>query len=680
MGSALAKRSVPAPAEQRRLVGPDPDNNWSFGSALAVAGDVDGDGYTDILIGDSSFGGLEPEPTYKGVGAVYVYYGVSTGLSDRYDRIMVSDWEYGMYFGDTVAGIPDLDGDGYDEIAVGSLWEDSVNDEGYPTQGSVYLYFGDPRGDFEEQKILGRGEDVVGFTRELASVGDVNDDGFADLLVGSSANYEEGSEVFLLYGSASGFHRQDRWGASDTDYNDRFSASLGAAGDVDGDGLPDAVIGAPSHEASGAYTGAIYLYYGSERGLIDEQKIMFSDSTRYRGCGEFVDGAGDVDADGYADIVAGARIDSTFAGYGGALYVYYGSMSGISAREDKRFSGVTRAQDEYGVFSTSAGDVDGDGFDDVLTRDASDDFGWGTGAAYVLYGSATGISMHQSRFYPHDADMNYGFGARVLGVGDITGDGYGDLLISSDPGEWTVHLYEGRPEDVDGDGVGIDRDCDDDDAAVGALQSWWADSDGDGYGDPSRSEGPHCDEQPEGYVDNGDDCDDQDDGISPAAVEVCGDGIDNDCDGFGFPEDDEDGDGLSSAEEATPGTDPCNEDTDGDGLTDGVETNTHRTDPLDADTDQDGLSDGEEVNAYGTDPLDENTDGDNMNDGDEVEAGRDPLVADDPVETPPPAPSEPGCREGCASGPHHGAGSLWLLMMAGVIARRRRTQTPMADA
>ncbi|MEL6346388.1 MAG: MopE-related protein [Myxococcota bacterium] len=514
----------------------------------------------------------------------------------------------------------------------------------------------------------------------MASVGDVDSDGFADLLVGSTSGCEDGCEAFLLYGAASGFRpEQDRWRASDAVPQDRFARSMGGAGDVNGDGAPDAIIGAEDRSDTVLVGGAAYVYYGSVSGLVDEQKVVPSVRTTYLNFGSDVDGAGDVDNDGYDDVVVGAHGERSVTSYNGAVYVFYGSMSGISDREDKRLSTEPTSQALYGRTLAGGEDVDGDGFDDVIVGDWSRDLGFFAGSAWLHYGSATGLSTHQVRIVPPDIGTNYGFGTTILSPGDLTDDGYGDLLITSSlDGEWRVHFYEGHPEDYDSDGVGIDRDCDDEDARVGAPVTWWADADGDGYGDPGTSSGPLCTEPPSGYVDNLLDCDDTQEAVQPDAAEVCGDGIDNDCDGFGGLEDDEDSDGLSGAEEAAAGTDPCDEDTDGDGLTDGAEVEDHRTDPLDADTDEDGLTDGAEVQTHRTDPLDADTDGDGMSDGDEVAAGRDPLTADiveDDTGTPsspPPAPD--GCGRGCASSRHNApVGVVWWVVVGAAAFLRRRT-------
>jgi hypothetical protein len=303
-------------------------------------------------------------------------------------------------------------------------------------------------------------------------------------------------------------------------------------------------------------------------------------SEKIWGFGEEMDG-GDINGDGYADAVIGAMNSSDIESYGGAAFVYYGSIDGLTPEdydrmennEISRFSG-------FGDYISSAGDVDGDSFDDILVSGGVD-------GVYIYFGSASGVSMEYTQLHPDLKYEPYGFGVSLSIIGDTNGDRYDDFLIgeigySSYIGR--VHYYQGAPEDVDGDGVGKPFDCDDQDPTVGEGVTSYPDDDGDGYGSEAMSE-DLC-EARDGWIERSGDCDDSDALVSPEQAEVCGDGIDTSCDGYGTDADDEDDDGLTSSEERTLGTDPCDPDTDGDGISDGEEV-AAGTDPLVAEQDPD---------------------------------------------------------------------------------------------
>ncbi|MFT4977120.1 MAG: hypothetical protein ACI8S6_003025, partial [Myxococcota bacterium] len=238
-------------------------------------------------------------------------------------------------------------------------------------------------------------------------------------------------------------------------------------------------------------------------------------------------------------------------------------------------------------------------------------------------------------------------------VGDTNADGYDDLFFGASDFDYrgSAYYYLGVPEDADNDGVGKPDDCDDSDPKVGRGTLSYPDDDGDGYGDPEA--GDYLCAPVSGWGEESGDCDDEDASVSPSGVEVCGDGIDNDCDGFGTDADDEDSDGLSGTQERVLGTDLCDNDSDDDGLSDGDEVNVYQTDPLDIDTDGDGASDGDEI-AAGTDPLHDDTPQDTA----EIDTGE-PVEDTSGKETP------SGCRRNGQAGVL--GGLLWLM-----VGRRRR--------
>ncbi len=204
--------------------------------------------------------------------------------------------------------------------------------------------------------------------------------------------------------------------------------------------------------------------------------------------------------------------------------------------------------------------------------------------------------------------------------GDTFGDPADTRTACSAPVGYIASAGDCNDADASTNPLGVescdarDNDCDGvaDESGIDAP-TWYADSDGDGYGSPALS--VQACAAPAGHVASATDCDDRDAAIHPGAAELA-DGLDNDCDGW---DEDHDGDldGLTDGEEAALGTDPRDGDTDRDGLGDGQEI-AAATDPLDPDTDADALTDGQEVLEERTDPLAPDTDGDRLDDGREV--------------------------------------------------------------
>jgi len=633
-----------------------------FGYDLDGAGDLNGDGFDDIVVGarnDDEMGSQS--------GSVYLYYGSVSGVrASSEGKLTASDGAEDDEFGYAVAGAGDLDGDGYDDIVVSSIRGDG---SGY-FDGTAYLYYGSDMGVFGHSEVLlwasdGSGYDEFGW--DVAGAGDLNGDGFDEVAVGAPVHLSCGS-VYLYYGSVSGAlpANEVKLTHSDPAVNDWFGLTVSGAGDLDGDGYGDLVAGAPYDDDRGELSGSAYVYYGASSGaqLSSEDELVASEGMAHDYFGHAVACAGDVDGDGYSDLAVGAWGDADNGKKSGAAYLFLGSASGIDPASETWVAPPAAVDHDYFGEVAGAGDLDGDGFDDLAVGAwGDDDNGAYAGATYLYFGGASGLDLaSEVKLTASDGVGGESFGATLAGAGDLDGDGYDDLLVgarrdddlATDCG--SIYLYYGGCRDLDEDGLCSDEDCDDHDATVGAASDvWYADADGDGYGDPGGAQ-TAC-KQPSGYVDNTGDCDDGAPLAWTGASEVC-DGADNDCDGtVDGPQAegaqswfaDADGDGFTDEQDSVADCEPPS----------GYLEASQEPDCDDSDASvhpgaEEIAGDGVDQDCDGEDAQEERPrdSGDGEDDGEAVEGKGE------------------GC-EGCASGSAPGAGGWLLLGLLGVARVRR---------
>ena len=372
-----------------------------YGFSVASAGDVNHDGYADVAVG--AFG----TSTYK--GAVYVYYGSSTGLNAT-AAITLNGLAANDQFGFDVASAGDVNGDGYSDMLVGA---NGVSNQ----TGAAYLYQGSPNvlSTIAQSTQTGGGD---GFAYSVASAGDVNGDGYSDVVIGSPV----ANEIYIYYGSASGLSFTPLVIPSPA--GGRFGFSVASAGDVNGDGYSDVVVGA--YLVGGSGQGAAYVYHGSSGGLSTTPAVTLNGNTSYDYLGWSVASAGDVNGDGYSDVIVGGY---AYNGAIGRCRIYHGSASGLASSPTVILDGVSAGGFTFfGYTVATAGDVNGDGYSDVIVG-APRIFG-NKGAAYLYYGSQTGISTTPAVTLNGAAPENY-FGTSVASAGDVNGDGFSDVVVSA---------------------------------------------------------------------------------------------------------------------------------------------------------------------------------------------------------------------------------------------------------
>jgi MYXO-CTERM domain-containing protein len=515
----------PGLGSELKLTASDAHGSAYFGAAVADAGDVDGDGYDDIIVGAST-------------GAAYIYYGSTSGIDPtREDKLVAWDADGGDAYGYAVSGAGDIDGDGYGDVVIGAYTDEEVGSYA----GSAYVYYGSASGidmTREDKLTASDGGSNDGFGVAVSGAGDLDGDGYSDLVIGAPGDddggYDAGS-AYVYYGSASGIDSasEHKLTGSDRPSYASYGAAVADGGDLDGDGYGDIVIGAYWDSDAASHAGSVYVYHGSASGIdaSSERKLTASDADSSDKFGVAVSGAGDVDDDGYDDIVIGASQDEDAASYAGSAYVYYGSTSGIdSASEHKLTASDADASDAFGFVTAGVGDLDNDGFDDIMIGAPYDeDAALYGGSAYVYYGSTSGIdSSSEDKLTASDAESSDYFGWAVSGAGDTNDDGYTDLVIGA-------YKEDSAASDAGAAYVTL--------GTCSSPPSWYDDSDGDGYGDAS-TQTEAC-EAPEGWIADGSDCDDDDATIHPGATEHTGDGVDSDCDGGELCYADSDGDGFT---------------------------------------------------------------------------------------------------------------------------------------
>jgi hypothetical protein len=261
------------------------------------------------------------------------------------------------------------------------------------------------------------------FGDSVAGAGDVNADGFDDVVIGAYT----GNAAYAYLGSAGGLAVNPAWSSAPDQVGACFGAAVAAAGDIDGDGYADVVVGAPYYDTLVHWEGRVFVYRGSAGGLELVPTSIGGDDQEDEHFGWSVASAGDVDGDGYADVVVGAPYFDDLLGTEGRAYLYHGSAAGLSA-----VPAWTATADRYAQFGYSvsgAGDVNGDGYDDVIVGARSYSTGQGQGMAYVYLGSAAGLGASPAWAMPSPGGGE--FGISVAGAGDVDADGYEDVAVGA---------------------------------------------------------------------------------------------------------------------------------------------------------------------------------------------------------------------------------------------------------
>ena len=401
-----------------------------------------------------------------------------------------------------VSGAGDINGDGIDDLIIGALNADPNSNNG---AGESYVVFGSNSvaPSVELSSINGTNGFVINGIdtsdrsgRSVSGAGDVNGDGIDDLIVGASNAEPNGNsaagESYVVFGSDSGFTASLDLSALDgtngfvingIDEDDYSGFSVSSAGDINGDGIDDLIIGASYAEFGNVYAGESYVVFGSDSGFAASVELSALDGTNgfvLNGIDEFdrsgysVSGAGDVNGDGVDDLIIGARIaDPNGNNYAGESYVVFGSdsrfaasveLSALDGNNGFVVNGID-ANDFSGHSVSSAGDVNGDGIDDfIIGANGADPNGnSAAGESYVVFGSDSGFTTSlelsdldgNNGFVVNGTDPNDSSGTSVSSAGDINGDGIDDLIIGAGSADPNGNNYAGESYVVFGSDSGF---------------------------------------------------------------------------------------------------------------------------------------------------------------------------------------------------------------------------------
>jgi len=339
-----------------------------LGASVSAAGDVNGDGFDDIIVGayKNNDGGGNNE------GAAYIFFGANNlsgtknlGGADSADVTMLGKGATDR-LGYTVSGAGDINGDGFDDVIVGAP---SNDDGGGNDEGAAYVIFGASNlsgtfdvgggGQSPNITIFGKAtDDFMG--NSVSGSGDVNGDGFDDFIIGAYFNDDgqnNGGAAYIFFGASNLSGTKNLGGVDSADVtilgNDGYLGnSVSGAGDVNDDGFDDIMVGAYNSNdcAAGTNCGATYIFYGSSSlsgtkdvGSGPSADVTILGKAATDQLGRSISGLGDVNADGFPDIIIGAYTNDDAANNAGAAYIVFGAsdLSGTKALGEGQSADVT---------------------------------------------------------------------------------------------------------------------------------------------------------------------------------------------------------------------------------------------------------------------------------------------------------------------------------------------------
>lgn len=384
----------------------------------------------------------------KWLGAILIFFLIiqismisfsSAGLFSDDDinasQLISFDGEYDTLFGEVITGIGDYNQDGYGDFIVGGrragLW-----------RGKAWVYYGGPNGPIGPESaftILGEPNRLgngICMGHTAANLGDLNGDGVDDFAVAGPGSYGgwDVGKVYIYYGNPSGtptsaFDANESL-VSPIKY-DWFGNSVANAGDFNGDGMTDLIVGAPGTNWQGLEnvtfeSGKSYIFLGSTNGYAAAPDITLNDDLNYSLFGNFVNGRGDINNDGYDDVAVAAIQSNNFSG---RVHIFMGSDDPQNQLKADHILSSDTPDSKFGEYVGIIKDINNDGYDEIVIRTLNQKEDPVTEEVLIYFGRASISDIKEPDIVIKSSDPGNNFGKVITSLGDINQDSYNDIAI-----------------------------------------------------------------------------------------------------------------------------------------------------------------------------------------------------------------------------------------------------------
>ncbi|HEY0113227.1 MAG TPA: tandem-95 repeat protein, partial [Allosphingosinicella sp.] len=456
-----------------------------FGSSIASAGDINNDGFDDIVVGAHGYSAQLPDPS-PSPGYAYVFLGKANGFSNIDVSVSSASFKItgaavGDRLGTSVASAGDINKDGYADIVVGA--------ENADGKGAAYVLFGKASG-FSDINLgslsASAGFKIVGgatgdsFGHSVSSAGDINGDGYADIIVGAPtapkiANGYQG-KAYVIFGKAGGFGTVDLttlngsngFSVSYAQIGANVGKSVSSAGDFNGDGFDDLIVGAPGKYNANSPSGSAFVVFGKASGfganvdtftMANTAGFEIKGAAIYDETGKSVSGLGDVNGDGYDDLIVGASGSDLGGANAGAAYIIFGrgvdlsNVAPVVGNDSLNVSEDTPAT--LSVAALLGNDTDADGNFLTITAFNGPAVLNGNGTfTYTPVANFNGTTSFTYTVSDGTVSVNGQVTVNVASVADnpLAGD---DVLTVSDPGTYNYNFSTFLINDSDPDGTSL---------------------------------------------------------------------------------------------------------------------------------------------------------------------------------------------------------------------------------